>query len=192
MLVDAATAKALMAVIMVSTQGADILNQQLPLEAVDRGDAWLIKGTPYTDELKGLQYCMCHLFIRKDSAEVTGIGCDGRQILTKNQKNYWSSFMTKADYARIFGPATQFEPNGITDFIYAAYGGLINKPADAIEYARVLMQIKPTLATIPESALQAKEDNRVWHVTTRIPGQSGSIELLSFSRMTGKLLSGNL
>jgi len=113
MLIDAATAKALMTVITISTQGADILSPQLPLEAVDRGDIWLIKGTPYTDKRRGLQYCMCHIFIRKESAEVTGLGCDGRQILTEKEKTYWTGFMTKADYARTFGPATQFKPNGI-------------------------------------------------------------------------------
>ena len=135
MFINAATAKALTAVIMISTQGADILNPQLPLEAVDRGKVWLVKGTPYTDRRRGLQYCMCHAFIRKDSAEVTGIGCDGREILMETEKAYWSGFMTKADYERVFGPRTLFEPDGIMDIIYAAYGGLINKPADAVAYA---------------------------------------------------------
>jgi hypothetical protein len=135
---------------------------------------------------------MCHAFIRKDSAEVTGIGCDGREILTETEKAYWSGFMTKADYERVFGPRTLFEPEGIMDIIYAAYGGLINKPADAVEYAHVLMQTNPALATIPVNALQEKEDANVWHVAARMPGQSDSVEVLSFSRRTGKLLSGAL
>ena len=192
MLIDAATAKALSAVIIISTQGADILNPQLPFEVVDRGDMWLVKGTPYTDKQRGLQFCMCHIFIRKNSAEVAGIGCDGRMILTEQEKSHWGKFMAKPDYDRVFGPSTEFSPSGIEDIVFALYGGLINKPADAVEYAHVLLQTKPSLATIPAGALEARQENKVWHVMARKPGHADGAEVLSFSRRNGKVLSGEL
>jgi hypothetical protein len=192
MVLDASAAKALASIIMISTQGISSLRPQLPLQVVDRGDSWLVKGTPYTDPSINSQYCMSHVFIRKDSAEVIGILSEARIILTEEKKSFWSKSMSKIEYERIFGPPTRFEPNGILDIYYALYGGLVNNPADAVEYAHVLMQTKPALATIPTDALQAKEDNTVWHVTARMPGRPGSVEILSFSRNNGKLMSGDL
>ena len=192
MILDAATAKALTAVIMLSTQGADMLNPQLPLQVVDRGESWLVTGTPFTDKRQGLQFIMCHAFINKGSAEVLGLGCDGRMILTDEQKIYWSKFMTKAQYDATFGPAVRFEPEGIRDIVLAAYGGVINKPADAVAYAHLLMLTKPSLASIPASDLQASEVKKVWHVNARMPGHADPVEVLSFSRRNGKLLSGDL
>ncbi len=79
--------------------------------------------------------------------------------------------------------------------IYALYGGLVNKPADAVDYAYVLMQTKPALAGIKKTDLKATEidterDN-VWHVTQH-HAEGADTEILSFSRKTGKLLSGDL
>jgi hypothetical protein len=47
------------------------LKLELPLHVEDRGDAWLVKGTPY--DLKHSRHLMSYAFFRKESAEVTGI-----------------------------------------------------------------------------------------------------------------------
>lgn len=48
MLLSPDAAKALAAIIIVSTFGQPHLDAQRPLEVVDRQDSWLVKGTPYT------------------------------------------------------------------------------------------------------------------------------------------------
>ena len=142
-----------------------------------------------------INYVMTHIFLRKDSAEVTGIGTDGRFVTTPKQKSYLQQFMTEDEYKRAPGPQTQFEPEGVHEIIYALYGGLINKPQDAVDYATVLMQTKPALAAIPKTDLHAEEvdtaKDKVWHVIRRYP-DGIDVEVLSFSRKTGKLLSGDL
>jgi hypothetical protein len=78
---------------------------------------------------------------------------------------------------------------------FAAYGGLINRPADAIDYAYELMQTKSGLAMVHKADLRAEEvdtaKDKVWHVIRHYP-DGIDVEVLSFSRKTGKLLSGDL
>ncbi len=143
MLLDAVAAKTLAALMVLSMINADGLKPHLPLHVEDDGDSWLVKSTPFTDTRRGLQFCMFYVFIRKDSAEVVGMDFAGRRILSEEQKAYWKKFMTPDQYASVFGPLRHFERNGIRDIIFAAYGGLINKPQDAVDYATVLMQTKP-------------------------------------------------
>jgi hypothetical protein len=84
-----------------------------------------------------------------------------------------------------------FEPDGrYFDLNRALYGGVINKPEDAVAFAYALMKSKPGDARIPEEALQANEQDGAWHVSAQIPGQAKLIEVLSFSRYDGKVLSG--
>ncbi len=195
MLLSSAIAKALLAIIMISTQGTDALKLELPLQVEDRGDTWLVKGTPHRDERLHINYATTYLFLRKDSAEVTGIGTAGRFITTPKQKSYLRQLMTDDQYKRMSEPPTQFEPNGIHELYFAAYGGLINKPVHAVDYAYELMQTKPELAAIPKADLRAEEvdtaKDKIWHVSRRRPDGT-DVEVLSFSRKTGKLLSGDL
>ena len=69
----------------------------------------------------------------------------------------------------------------------ALYGGLVNKPTDAVIYAHALMSTNPELVSVPEAALQPEERDTVWHIT-----EAGRGEIMTFSRINGKLLSGNL
>jgi len=65
MMIDAAAAKALAAIILTSTQGEARLKPQLPLQAADRGDSWLVKGTPFTDVAAKAQYCLFYVFLER-------------------------------------------------------------------------------------------------------------------------------
>ncbi len=192
MLLSSAAAKALFITIMISTQGIDALKPELPLQVEDRGDTWLVKGTPY--DLENSRHRMSYAFFRKDSAEVTGIMSVAR-LIPRGGKDYWSKYMSDADYDRVFGPQTEFEPDGIHELYFAAYGGLINKPQDAVDYASVLMQTKPALTLIPKADLRAEEvdtaKDKVWHISQYRPDGT-DVEVLSFSRKTGRLLSGDL
>lgn len=193
MLIDTAASKVLFGIILMSTQGVDRLEAQLPLQVLDRGESWLIKGTPYTDKRIHAQYIANYIIIKKNTAEVIGIGSDARMIPNEEEKKT----LSPADYDRIFGPRTRFEPGGEAFARHmlmnkALYGGLINKPADAIAYAHALMQTTPRWAKIPASALQAVEQARIWHVTTISKGAAAPTEIMSFSRETGKVLSGDL
>ena len=154
MLIDASTAKVLASIVLISTQGVDSLTPQLPLQIVDRGESWLVKGTPYTDKRMDAQYVANYIFIRKDTAEVVGIGSDARMILNENEKKKWAKTFSPADYDRIFGPRTRFEPGGETFAANmlmnnALYGGLINQPGNAVAYAHALMLGTPRLSQIP-------------------------------------------
>lgn len=194
MIIDATIAKALVSIIFMSTQGD--LTQQLPLQVVDRGESWLVKGTPYTDKHIDSQYIASFVFIKKASAEVIGLGSDARMIPTEAEKKEWSRTMTPAQYAAIFGPRTRFEPGGssfkINMAMYKAlYGGLINKPDDAVAYAHVLMQSSPGLAQVPARDLRAEEQEGVWHVTQIAPDHK-QVEVMRFSRENGRVLSGDL
>ena len=186
MLVSAAVAKALAAIIFVGTQSDDFLAPQLPLHVEDRGATWLVTGTPYTDARIGMRFIVSHVFIDKNSAEVVGIGNDGRMILTEAEEKHWSASMSPAEYAAVFGPATEFEPDGIRDFFQAAYHGLINKPAAAVDYALVLLQTSARFAGLAKADLAAVEREGVWRVTLK------GTEVLAFSRLSGKVLSGAL
>jgi len=135
------------------------------------------------------------MFFRKDTAEVIGIRTDARFKTAPAKKTYWLQYMNEEDYQRVFGPPTRFEPDGVHDIYLVAYGGLINKPADAVDYAYVLMQTKPSLAAIKKTDLKATEidtdRDKVWHVTQH-HAAGADTEILSFSRNNGKLLSGDL
>ena len=67
MVLDATAAKALAAIILISTQGEERLTPQLPLEVVDRGDDLFVRGTPCTDAVQQTQYNAFWVFIRKSS-----------------------------------------------------------------------------------------------------------------------------
>ena len=194
MLIDAASAKALAAIIFISTQGIDSYTPQLPLQIEDRGKSWLVKGTPYTDEKIGSRYIASFVFIEKTNAQVIGIGSDARIIPTEEGRRETLKYMSRADYARITGPRRRFEPGGsdfkvFMDMSKVLYGGLVNKPDDAVAYAHILMQTKPGLAAIPAGTLKAEERAKVWHITKR---DAPTAEIMSFSREDGKVLSGDL
>jgi len=95
------------------------------------------------------------------------------------------------DFDRIFGPQTVFEPDG-RYLDSALYGGVVNKPDDAVAYADVLMQRSPRLAMIPKGALSAQDEANVWHISATVPGHATPVEVLTFSRYDGKVLSGQL
>jgi hypothetical protein len=88
------------------------------------------------------------------------------------------------------------QPKLLPLYIYfAGYGGLINKPADAVDYAYVLMQTKPAFAAVKKTDLKATEidteRDKIWYVTLH-HADGADNEIMSFSRKTGKLLSGDL
>lgn len=100
---------------------------------------------------------------------------------TEKEKRHSSEIMTREQYEWVFGPPAHFEPQGILDMWFAAYGGLVNKPSDALDYARVLMRAMPTRADMAPGDLEATERDRVWHITrSRHP----DADLLTFSRTT--------
>jgi hypothetical protein len=190
-MMDAVTAQVLAALILTSTQGADRLKSQLPLHAIDRGGSWLVKGSPSFDPILKLQYCIFSVFLDKKTAQVLAIDFSGRPQLSDDQKKYWHQKFSPEEFDRIFGPPTVFEPDGrYLDLNRALYGGVINKPEDAVAFAYALMKSNPGVALIPERALQATERDGAWHVSAQIPGQAKLIEVLSFSRYDGKVLSG--
>lgn len=192
-MIGATTAQALAAIILASTQGSAKLNSQLPLHVTDRHESWLVTGTPATDRALGLQYCVYSIFINKNSARVLAIDFSGRPILSEDEKVEWHKKMSTKDFDRIFGPPTVFEPDGrYLDFNRALYGGVVNKPEDAIAYAQLLMRTKPGSALIPKGALHAEERDGAWHISATVPGQNHPTEVLSFARFDGKLLTGDL
>ena len=71
----------------------------------------------------------------------------------------------------------------------ALNGGLINKPEDAVAYAHVLIEANDRFKQIPATAMKAEERKGVWHITVSGPANR---EIMTFSRETGKLLSGDL
>jgi hypothetical protein len=190
-MIDAVTAQLLAALILTSTQGADRLESQLPLHAIDRGSNWLIKGSPSFDPILKLHCCIFSVFLDKSTAQVLAIDFSGRPQLSDDQKKYWHERFSTEEFDRIFGPPTVFEPDGrYLDLNRALYGGVINRPEDAVAFAHALMKSNPGLALIPQEALQATQQDGVWHVSAQIPGQANLIEVLTFSRYDGKVLSG--
>lgn len=200
MYLEAEAAKTLAAIIIVSTFGQPRLDAQRPLEVVDRQDAWLVKGTPYTWEHEPFGLNQTYFFFRKRDAEVIGMGNEGRMKLSPNERAYWLHHMSKADFDRIFGPLKTFEvePQGTARQLTLSkvlYGGLVNTPAEAVAYAHVLMtSSNTTLAAIPEADLSAEDKNDIWHIraTRNVAGFARGAEILTFSRTNGKLLSGGL
>lgn len=189
MLLDANAAKTLAALILTSMQGKDQLTPQLPLDTVDRGENWLVKGTPYTDTFWQTQNNAFWIFIRKDTAEVVGIGFDASPIRTAKSLERLRAHAIAEQIAWLQGPRDEWEPGGPGFIQYmtaslALYGGLINRPVEAVAYARVLMQAQPALAALADKPISAEERDTVWHVTA--PGRG---EVMTFSRRTGKLLT---
>ena len=118
-----------------------------------------------------------------------------RMILTDAEKKHWHQIMPDTEFDRIFGPRTHFEEGGPNlannlSINAAVYGGLVNTLKDAIAYTKAILNENPTFASIPISALRAEDQSEVWHITLDSKfGHKG--ELVSFSRMNGKVLSGN-
>ena len=165
MLLDAIAAKALFAIVLGSAQGADEVRRQQPLQVEDRDGAWLVKGTPYSSNQGNFH--MCHAFFRKSDAAVTGINCEARVAPTAEEDRHWRATFSQAEYDRIFGPPTWFEPVGIHPVWAALYHGIVTKPADAVDYATALLQRTPALAGTPKGDLGATEHDGIWHVTAR-------------------------
>ena len=106
-----------------------------------------------------------------------GIGSDARIILNDDERKKWSKTFNAANYDRVFGPRTRFEPGGESSAINALmnnalYGGLVNTQEDAVAYAHALMRTTPRFSQIPVSALHAAEKSHIWHVTTTRPGHT--------------------
>lgn len=189
MLLDASAAKALFAIVLATAQGPEMVNRQLPLHVTDRGDSWLVTGTPYTDETWQMRFYMCHMFFAKRSAEVMGVGCHGRMMPAENGESYWSKLVTSEQRDAISRPEINFEPDGVHELWDVLYHGIVNSPAAAAEYAAVLMRTKPGWSTTTAGDLLATERDKVWHITGR---DMGPDDLLTISRSTGKVLSGDL
>jgi hypothetical protein len=189
MLLDAPAAKALAALIVISTQGKQVLTREVPLHVEDRGTEWLVKGTPHDEPTRQAAHVMFHVFIRKDTAEVTGLNFEARMKFAPKIMDQWQRRMSAVDYSRVFGPPTQFEPDGIPDLVPALYGGIVNTPADAVAYAQIVFATNPARA-IPASELHAEEHDKVWQIIRVRHGQPDQ-PILSFSRTNGKVLSGD-
>ena len=168
-----------------------MLTPQLPLHVEDRGADWLVKGTPYDDPRRASAHNMFHVFIRKDSAEVTGLDFEARFKFAPKVMAEWRRRLSPADYARVLGPPTRFEPDGIPDMVKALYGGILNKPEDATAYALVLLHTGPMGAAITARDLFAVAEGKVWSVRGHRAGQA-HMEVLRLSRETGKLIAGDL
>lgn len=69
---------------------------------------------------------MFYVFIRKDTAEVRGLAFEARFKFKPKVMAEWQRRLSPADYARVFGPPTRFEPDGILDIYLVAYGGVVN------------------------------------------------------------------
>ena len=189
MFLDAATAKALATVIMLGTIGADALKKEQPLQVEDRGALWLVRGTLHTDDSIALQYVVTHVFLDKATAEVKGFEKSGRMILSEAEQQTLLQVVTPDQLAHVLGPPT-FEPREIAEIYRVLYGGVVNRPAEAVAYAHVLLSTDPT-HMVPAAELRAEERDMVWHVVRHRDGQRDR-EVLTFSRATGKLLSGDL
>lgn len=183
-MLDQAAAAALFAIVVSSTSGANSLARQKPWHVEDRGDAYLVVGSPYTVD-GFVRFVKTHVFFAKSDAEVLGIGNDGRQILTAGQDAEWRRTMTPQQYNAIFAESFDWERDGVRDAIHALYGGVVNTPADAVAYAKVLLAGTPRGMVLAQGLLTAVERDKVWHIA-RAPG---TVDVLSFSQTTGKLLS---
>lgn len=198
MLLDSAAAKALAVIVLTSLEGPSAVQPQLPLQIEDRGELWLVKGKPHTDLSLQLRFAQFHVFFRKTDAEILGFGENGRLIVDAEYAKYLRTLMTQEQFARLSLPVQTFEPWTDADPTKTAYlamlGGLINKSEAAVDYAHVLMQtIGSKYRDISKRSLRAEERDGVWHVMVmQAQGFAPNGEVLSFSRTTGKLLSGAL
>lgn len=186
-MLDVTAAAALFAIVVASTNGPQCLAKQKPWQVTDQGDAFLVVGTPYTQG-KLLRYVKCHVFFAKADAEVLGIGCDGRQILSRAEESDWRRTMTPAQFDAVFGEAFEWERDGVRDAILALYGGVVNTPADALAYAKILLQTTSRGTTMAQGLLTAEERGGVWHIA-RVHERT---DVLTFSRTSGKVLTSAL
>lgn len=183
-MLDQAAAAALFAIVVASTSGQDDLHKQEPLHVEDRGDAYLVYGSPFTYG-RLVRFVKTHVFFAKADAKVLGIGSDGRPILTKAEEAEWRRTMTPKQYDAIAAESFDWDRDGVRDVILAAYGGIVNKPADAVAYAKVLLKGSPRGAVLAQGLLTAVERDKVWHIA-RAPDPA---DIMSFSRENGQLLS---
>ena len=183
-MLDVTAAATLFAIVIAGTNGPECLAKQKPWQVKDQGDAFLVVGTPFTQG-KLLRYVKCHVFFAKADAEVLGIGCDGRQILSRAEESDWRRKMTPAQFDAVFGETFEWERDGVRDAIRALYGGVVNTPADAVAYAKVFLQTTLWGATMAQGLLTAEERGGVWHIARVHEGK----DLLAFSRTSGKILS---
>lgn len=183
-MLDQAAATALFAIVVSSTWGPEALDKQKPWHVEDRGDAYLVVGSPYTMGHL-VHYVKAHVFFAKANAEVLGIGNDGRQIITKAEEADWRRTMTPKQYDAIFAESFDWERDGVRDVIRALYGGVVNTPADAVAYAKVLLRGTPRGAVLAQGLLTAVERDKVWHIA-RAPDTA---EVMLISRTTGQRLS---
>ena len=183
-MLDQAAAAALFAIVVTSTSGAESLAKQKPWHVEDCGDTYLVVGSPYTmghlfSRLK------THVFFAKSDAEVLGIGNDGRPILTKAEDEEYRRIATKREYDAMVAGASDWERDGVHEVIRAAYGGVVNTPADAVAYAKVLLRGSPGGAMLAQGLLTAVERDKVWHIA-RAPVAA---DIMTISRITGQRLS---
>ena len=183
-MLDQAAAAALFAVIVSSTSGTQDLTKHEPWHVEDRGDAYLVVGSPYTMG-RLVRHVKTHIYFAKTDAKVLGIGTDGRPILTKAQEAEWRRTMTQEQYDAIVAESFDWARDGVRDVILAAYGGVVNKPADAVAYAKVLLKASPRGAVLAQRLLTAVERDKIWHIA-RAPDPA---DIMSFSRENGQLLS---
>lgn len=183
-MLDQAAAAALFAIVVSSTSGPQSLAKQKPWHVEDRGDAFLVFGSPSTDGRFFRRY-KTHVIFAKNDAEVLGIGNDGLPLLTKKNEAVWRRAMTRRAYRRIIAGPSNWKRDGVDAVFRDIYGGVVNKPADAVAYARVLLAGTPRGSVLAQGLLTAVERDKVWHIA-RAPDAT---DLLNFSRTTGKLLS---
>jgi hypothetical protein len=197
MLLDSIAAKALAMIVLTNTQGVGALHK-LPLNVEDHGASWLVKSTPCTDLQTQSRYVTFSIFFRKDSAEIIGIGFEARIMLSAAEERRAKTQLSSADFDRLYGPPHPFEPGGYffamnKQMVIALYGGFINSSSAALDYAEVLLHSSKSSYTPPRQTLEAEQRGDVWHIKiTQCPGFAPNSEILTFSRSTGKLLSGAL
>lgn len=198
MLLDSTAAKALAIIVMTSTQGSDALRPELPLNVEDHGGSWLVRGTPYTDRAAQSRYVTFTIFFQKDSAEIIGIGFEARIMLSPAEEQRAKIELSSADFDRLYGPPRAFEPGGYffavnKQMVMALYGGFINSPSAALDYAEVLLHSSKAVYAPPRKTLRAEQHDDIWHIkVTQFPGFAPNSEIMTFSRNNGKLMSGGL
>ena len=179
MIIDGLAAKALFSIVLAASQGADWLAHQQPLQVETRGDAWLVQGAEFSNQLG--DRTTCYAFFRKDDAKVTGINCAACFHWTELEKERWRRELSPSDYARIVLPPSHFEPNGIPDLWSVLYKGIVATPAEAVAYARVILRDNATLA---HADLLAMERDKTWHVAVNGRGD----DVLQISRENGSVV----
>lgn len=193
MLISSAAAEALASIILRSTQGEDRVPLQLPWTVEDRGDCWLVKGTPFHDRQRQLRHCQFSIFFRKTSAEVIGLQFDVRCEFDEVKHAAATAALPAGVLEAFLAPPVHFHPDPVNlDLYKAAYGGLINTPEDAIDFAFTLAQGDAAAASFTKSSYEASEISGTWSITCRDRYSPDPINLCSFSRRTGKVTAGVL